>query len=129
MLRMLSADTDHVIIHNPLPMNAALGDEGAANHGRLVANPDALGWHLMVYGRDVGTPKTELPQNYPVRQNREASQAVARIGQLPLDRVLFARQHPMAIDTGAFHNDVVMVADGDHLLLHETCLVDQEDCL
>ena len=52
--------------------------------------------------------------------------AVARLGRLQPDRVLFVRQHPRAIDAGAFHNDVVMVGDGTRLLLHEYCLVEQE---
>jgi succinylarginine dihydrolase len=51
--------------------------------------------------------------------------AVARLGQLQADRALFVRQHPRAIDAGAFHNDVVMVGDAARLLLHEYCLVEQ----
>jgi succinylarginine dihydrolase len=40
-----------------------------------------------------------------------------------------ARQNPQAIDAGAFHNDVVMVGDGDRLLVHEQCLTNQEEVL
>jgi succinylarginine dihydrolase len=51
--------------------------------------------------------------------------AVARLGQLLPQRVCFARQQARAIDAGAFHNDVVMVGDGDRLLIHEHCLHEQ----
>jgi len=54
---------------------------------------------------------------------------VARLGCLQPDRALFVRQHPSAVDAGAFHNDVVMVGDGTRLLLHEYCLVEQETVL
>jgi succinylarginine dihydrolase len=42
---------------------------------------------------------------------------------------VFARQHPRAIAAGAFHNDVVMVATCERLLLHESSLVDQDTVL
>jgi len=55
--------------------------------------------------------------------------AVARLGRLQPERALFVRQHPRAIDAGAFHNDVVMVGDSLRLLLHEYCLVEQQTVL
>jgi succinylarginine dihydrolase len=74
-------------------------------------------------------PRGQLPRAFPARQSREASQAVVRLGQGQPERILFAAQHPRAIDAGAFHNDVVMVGDRDRLLLHEHCLLDQEEVL
>jgi len=125
MLRQLFRDPARVVVHDPLPPNPVLSDEGAANHCRLGASPADRGWHLFVYGRAPDTPQRDLPRAFPARQTSEASMAVARLGQLHLDRGVFVRQHPRAIDAGAFHNDVVMVGDGARLLLHEYCLVEQ----
>lgn len=129
MLRVLFPDARAVVIHDALPANPAWGDEGAANHCRL-ATPDAAhGVHLLVYGRAADLAQEALPHTFPARQSREASQAVVRLGRLRPACALLARQHPQAIDAGAFHNDVVMVGDGDRLLLHERCLLDQEEVL
>ena len=129
MLRLLFRDANLVVVHDPLPPNPALSDEGAANHCRLAVHQADGGWHLFVYGRARDTLKQDLPRTFPARQSCEASMAVARLGRLQPDRALFVRQHPGAIDAGAFHNDVVMVGDGTHLLLHEYCLVEQEAVL
>jgi succinylarginine dihydrolase len=126
MLRALFRDTTRVVVHDPLPPNPALSDEGAANHTRLTAPQADGGWHLFVYGRAGETLPQDLPRTFPARQRAEASRAVARLGHLQPDRALFVRQHPRAIDAGAFHNDVVMVGDGTRLLVHEYGLVEQE---
>ncbi len=122
-LRALFAGLPSALVHEPLPPLQALGDEGAANHTRLCGD-DGVGHHLFVYGRggDAGGPG---PPRLPARQALAASQAVARIAGLPRARALFARQHPAAIDAGAFHNDVVMVGADGLLLLHQAALVDQ----
>ncbi|MDZ7379975.1 MAG: N-succinylarginine dihydrolase, partial [candidate division KSB1 bacterium] len=129
MLRHLFRDPDLVLVHGPLPANPALSDEGAANHCRLAASRAERGWHLFVYGRTHDTPQHDLPRRFPARQSCEASMAVARLGRLLPGQALFARQHPRAIDAGAFHNDVVMVGDGPRLLLHEQSLVEQDTVL
>lgn len=129
MLRHLCRDPDLIVVHDPLPANPALSDEGAANHCRLAANPADCGWHLFVYGRAHDTPQRDLPRVFPARQSCEASMAVARLGRLSPGHALFVRQHPRAINAGAFHNDVVMVGDGARLLLHEYGLVEQEAVL
>ena len=129
MLRLLFRDANLVVIHDPLPSNPALSDEGAANHARLAAQQADGGWHLFVYGRAGETLQQDLPRTFPARQCAEASRAVARLGHLQPDRALFVRQHPRAIDAGAFHNDVVMVGDGTRLLVHEYGLVEQEAVL
>jgi succinylarginine dihydrolase len=118
--RSIFRDPARVAIHDPLPSLPALGDEGAANHTRL-HRPGMPALHVFVHGREgEGTPG-----RYPARQAREASVAVARLGTLPEDRALHLRQHPAAIDAGAFHNDVVMVGDGDVVLVHERAWADQ----
>ncbi len=129
MLRVLFPDPSLIVVHDPLPVNPALSDEGAANHWRLTPHPATGGWHLFVYGRAADAPRETLPQMFPARQSREASQAVARTGRLPAERALFVQQQPRAIDAGAFHNDVVMVGDCHHLLIHEDGLAQQEDVL
>ena len=105
-----------------LPTHASLGDEGAANHSRVVG-PNGV-CHVFVYGHD-----GDATTRFPARQSLTASHAVARLLHLPPERCLFVRQSPVAIDGGAFHNDVVMVGCDDHLLLHETAWVDQDAVL
>ena len=125
MLRRLFADGQRFVVHDPLPCTAALGDEGAANHHRAVGAQGAC--HLFVHGRAANTPADELPTRYAPRQWREASAAVARLGGATA--VVHARQHPAAIDAGAFHNDVVMVGSRERILVHERALVDQAQAL
>jgi succinylarginine dihydrolase len=129
MFRHLFPDTALVHVHAPLPPGPALSDEGAANHSRLAPSQADQGLHLFVYGRAYDTATSDLPRKFPARQCREASQAVARLGLLPPHRAMWARQHPRAIDAGAFHNDVVMVATGERLLLHEYSWVEQDTVL
>lgn len=106
----------------PLPEHVDLGDEGAANHTRIRGS---LGYcHLFVHGRDHATP----PGRHPARQTRAASEAVARLLGVT-GEALHARQHPAAIEAGAFHNDVVMVGQGDRLLVHRQAWVDQPQVL
>ena len=101
-------------VHDALP--AAFGDEGAANHMRLTSAHDSAGVEIFVYGEDGG--------RFPARQNRRASEAVARAHRLDPARTLFVRQSPAAIDAGAFHNDVVAVANESVLFAHEQAFAD-----
>lgn len=120
-LRDLLAKVDEVVVHDPLPALGDLGDEGAANHSRVWA-AGAPAVHLFVYGRTAGERQTT---RLPARQTREAGAAVARLAALPEAQVMHVRQHPAAIDAGAFHNDVVMVGDGARVLLHAEAWTDQ----
>jgi succinylarginine dihydrolase len=113
-LQLAFAD-DAFRVHGPVP--APFGDEGAANHMRLAASHDAPGIEVFVYGV-AGGP-------FPARQHREASEAVARRHGLDLERVLFVRQSDEAIAAGAFHNDVVAVANGRVLFAHEQAFGDK----
>jgi succinylarginine dihydrolase len=101
-------------VHAALP--ASFGDEGAANHMRLAASHSAPGAEIFVYGEDGGT--------FPARQNCRASQAIARRHGLAAKRTLFAAQSAAAIDAGAFHNDVVAVANERVLFAHEQAFAD-----
>ncbi len=94
-------------VHSPVP--APFGDEGAANHMRLCAHHGAPGVEVFVYGVRGG--------RFPARQHVEASKAVARVHGV--SDALFVAQSEAAIAAGAFHNDVVAVANERVLFTHE----------
>ena len=110
----LTFAADAFAVHGPVP---AFGDEGAANHMRLAPAHGEPGVEIFVYGVSGGP--------YPARQSIEASKAVARLHQLDPDRTLFAAQSEDAIAAGAFHNDVVAVANGRVLFAHEQAFADK----
>ncbi len=112
---------DRFAHHEPLTGGVHLGDEGAANHNRFCTDYGATGVHLFVYGRRAFESAEAL--TFPGRQTLEASQAVARQHGLG-DRAIFAQQSPLAINAGAFHNDVVAVCNKDTFLYHEQAFVD-----
>ncbi|HMP46544.1 MAG TPA: N-succinylarginine dihydrolase [Sphingopyxis sp.] len=103
-------------VHPPVP--APFGDEGAANHMRLCKGHDAPGVEIFVYGLSGG--------RFPARQHLDASKAIARRHRLDPERTLFLRQSDVAIQGGAFHNDVVAVANEHVLFTHETAFEDRE---
>lgn len=117
-LELAFADRDHFSVHAPVP--SPFGDEGAANHMRLCPGHDAPGVEIFVYGKSGGP--------FPARQHIEASKAVARKHGLEEDRVIFAQQSEIAIAAGAFHNDVVAVANERVLFTHEQAF-EQPDAL
>ncbi|MBN8807603.1 MAG: N-succinylarginine dihydrolase [Sphingomonas sp.] len=102
-------------VHGPVP--APFGDEGAANHMRLCEQHGAPGVELFVYGEPGG--------RFPARQRREACEAVARAHRLDPVRTIFAQQSNEAIAAGAFHNDVVAVANERVLFAHEQAFEDK----
>jgi succinylarginine dihydrolase len=113
-LRIAFADTAHFAVHDAIP--ACFGDEGAANHMRMAAHHGAPGIELFVYGRPGGL--------FPARQHEQASRAVARLHGLAPARTLFVEQSAEAIAAGAFHNDVVAVANERVLFTHEQAFAD-----
>ncbi len=123
-LRAIFPDEAAFAHHPPLPAAAHLSDEGAANHLRLARSHGEAGLEIFVYGRRAFHPEERQPVRFPARQTREASEAVARLHQLDPARALFVQQHPAAIDAGAFHNDVVAVANENVLLYHELAFLD-----
>jgi succinylarginine dihydrolase len=114
-LRLAFAD-DHFRVHAPIP--APFGDEGAANHMRLAPWHESAGVEIFVYGVSGG--------GFPARQHEQASRAIARRHGLDPSRSLFIEQSPEAIAAGAFHNDVVAVANGPVLFTHERAFADRE---
>ena len=63
---------------------------------------------------------------FPARQHIEASKAIARLHRLDPERTMFAAQSEEAIAAGAFHNDVVAVANGPVLFAHEKAFADRD---
>jgi succinylarginine dihydrolase len=108
-LKLAFANDQHFAVHGPI--STPFGDEGAANFMRLCASHDQPGIEIFVYGKTGGP--------FPARQHIEASKAIARAHQLDLARTLFVQQSEMAIAAGAFHNDVVAVANERVLFTHE----------
>lgn len=123
-LRAIFADPERFAHHAPLPGTPALGDEGAANHTRLCADYGMPGVELFVYGRSEFDKAASGPVRYPARQTLEASAAIARLHGLAPGAVVFAQQHPAAIDAGVFHNDVIAVGNRDLLLCHAAAFND-----
>jgi succinylarginine dihydrolase len=115
-LRVAFADAAHFAVHPPVP--PAFGDEGAANHMRLCAAHDTPGVEIFVHGVRGGP--------FPARQHLEASRAVARLHRLDAARTLFVTQSEAAIAAGAFHNDVVAVANERLLFAHEQAFEDRD---
>ena len=103
-------------VHAAVP--PIFGDEGAANHMRMARDHAAPGLEIFVFGEDGGP--------FPARQSRRASEAVARLSGLDPARTIFAQQSPQAIAAGAFHNDVVAVANETVLFAHEHAFADAQ---
>jgi succinylarginine dihydrolase len=114
-LALAFADEAHFRVHRPVP--PSFGDEGAANHMRFCEAHDAPGLEVFVFGRGGGA--------FPARQHEQASRAVARLHHLAPERTLFIEQNPAAIAAGAFHNDVVAVANATVLFTHAEAFADQ----
>jgi succinylarginine dihydrolase len=115
IVRRIFADERHFAVHAPLPACLQLADEGAANHTRLFETYDQSGVEIFTFGREGDAS----PTRFPARQTLRASQVIARSHGLRPDRTIFVRQSSVAIDAGAFHNDVVAVGNRNLLLLHE----------
>ncbi len=115
-LQIAFADQRHFAVHGPVP--APFGDEGAANHMRLCDGHGAQGVEIFVYGK-AGGP-------FPARQHIEAGKAIARRHGLAPERTVFIQQSETAIAAGAFHNDVVAVANETVLFTHEQAFEDRE---
>lgn len=110
--------------HDPLPAHDYFADEGAANHIRFAKSHANPGVHLFVYGNSRITDDEIVPQKYPARQSKEASQAIAELHKIYPKQVIIAQQNPKAIDAGVFHNDVISTGNENVYLLHEESFID-----
>ncbi len=129
ILKAIFRDPSTFAHHSPLPSSAAFQDEGAANHSRFCKNYGEPGLQFFVYGRTAFQKSKVEPKNFPARQTREASVALARLHRLDPNRVVYAQQNPDAIDAGAFHNDVVAVGNSNVLFFHENAFLDTEEVI
>ena len=116
MLEVAFGDKDHFTVHDIAPMT--FGDEGAANHMRFCEGHGSEGVEVFVYGRPGG--------RFPARQHEQASRIVARRHGLAPERTVFIEQNPAAIEAGAFHNDVVSVANERVLFTHAEAFADRQ---
>jgi len=116
MLEVAFGNREHFTVHDIAPMT--FGDEGAANHMRLCEGHGGAGVEVFVYGRPGG--------KFPARQHEQASRLVARAHGLDLACTVFVEQNPAAIEAGAFHNDVVSVANERVLFTHAEAFADQQ---
>ncbi len=119
LLREIFADAELFAVHEPLPAHAMFGDEGAANHTRLLTSAGAL--HLFVHGDGQGRP-----MRYPARHTQAASAAIARRHGLTPEQVLHLQQAPAAIDAGVFHNDVIAMGHERWFFAHEAAFAEGE---
>jgi len=116
MLRTVLANPQHFVVHSAV--TPKFGDEGAANHMRMGTAHGAAGIEIFVYGETV-------PGGFPARQDRRSSEAIARRHGLNPAHTYFAEQSKAAIAAGAFHNDVVAVANERVLFAHEQAFEDK----
>ena len=121
VLRTIFADERRFVVHDPLPGGGQLADEGAANHVRLETSLGSA--HVFAWGRR-GWGSFAGPRVHPARQSHEAGLALARLHRLDPLRAFFPQQDPEGIDAGAFHTDVLAVANGRFLMLHELAFAD-----
>jgi succinylarginine dihydrolase len=118
-LQVAFGRTGHFTIHGPVP--PAFGDEGAANHMRVATSHGEAGLEVFVFGVSGGA--------FPARQHVEASRAIARRHGLDPQRTMLVEQSEEAIAAGAFHNDVVAVANERVLFAHEKAFADKQPLL
>ncbi len=121
-LGAMFSEAKHFVVHEPLPEALPFADEGAANHGRFAPSHGEPGTHLFVFGRDVADPV--MADGFPRRQTRLAGELISQSHQHDPAKVIYARQAARAIDAGAFHNDVVSVANEGVLFSHEAAFAD-----
>lgn len=111
-LRKLLPDSFRV--HDGLPGGHAMRDEGAANHMRLAVDNGDAAIDVFVYGD--GAPD---PVRYMPRQSQASFAAIARRHGLAARDFFLLKQSAVAIDAGAFHNDVVAISHGRMMIHHE----------
>ncbi|MGV6800568.1 MAG: N-succinylarginine dihydrolase [bacterium] len=128
ILKTIFSNKEYFSHHAPVFYGGAMGDEGAANHGRFSNSHGEQGVELFVYGRSAFETLNK-DYHFPPRQAMETSHAIATTHQLKGGSVVFTRQSMAAINAGAFHNDVVSVTNGNVLFYHEQAFDNKTQCL
>jgi succinylarginine dihydrolase len=121
VLARIFADQTRFTHHPPLPACQAFADEGGANQMRLSPGGGTAGIELFVFGREGDRRPVG---RHPARQSRAASEAIARLHGLAVDRTILLRQNEAAISAGVFHNDVIALGTGNLLIVHEEAYAD-----
>ena len=116
-LRRIFRDERQFAVHAALAPASHFADEGAANHMRIAPSHGERGTNIFVHA-----PAAE--GRFPGRQNPRAGQAVARIAGLA--NAIHTPQAGVAIEAGAFHNDVVAVANEAVLFAHHQAFDDRD---
>lgn len=129
ILRTIFPNPHFFVHHDPLPSGSYFSDEGAANHSRFCSKYGNPGVQLFVYGRSGFRLLPLRSTTFPARQTYEASQALSRLHKLYPQHLIFAQQHPEAIDAGVFHNDVIAVGNQHVFLYHEQAFVDKDSVI
>jgi len=129
ILRRIFNDESKFTHHMPLPGSLNFSDEGAANHTRLCSHHGTTGLELFVYGKEDVEESSRMPLFFPLRQTFEASRAVARLHKLDLEKTIFARQSPEAINAGVFHNDVISVGNRNVLFFHSQAFCNSDSLI
>jgi len=127
VLGAIFASDRHFNVHDAVPFHT-FGDEGAANHCRLARSHGERGLEIFVYGKSAFA--RDGHGGFSARQAMEASHIVASQHQLWAGGgALLAQQSKIAIDGGAFHNDVVAVSNGPVLMFHARAFEQRESFL
>ncbi len=126
LLEIIFSDPEVFVHHPSLPAAYQFSDEGAANHVRLCKSHRERGLELFVYGKKVLGCSSEGIVAFPQRQTYEASSAIARLHKLAPGNTIFARQNPLAIEAGVFHNDVIAVGNENVFFFHSQAFADSQ---
>lgn len=118
-------------IHEALSGGWPMRDEGAANHMRFWNPKNQRGIELFVYGDDIGesadpTSTTQMRKDFLPRHGALASRSIARLHNLATNQAFFLKQHPLAIASGVFHNDVIATSNEQCLFYHQDAFDDSE---
>jgi succinylarginine dihydrolase len=111
-------------LHYALPPGEFTGDEGAANHMKVNRNHSEVGFDFFVYGKSHEC--LERPKKFQARQDRFASESVARLHQLDNKKMWFFQQSPQAIDAGVFHHDVIGLNTAGLMILHREAFIHED---
>ena len=122
IMQRLLGNNKYFCVHKALPAHSLFGDEGAANHMRMCADHGGQALEIFVFGRD-GFEKYDA--EFPARQTLQTGEAIMRKHGLKQNLTLHLQQGKKAIAAGAFHNDVVAIANRNVLFYHEFAFEDK----
>jgi succinylarginine dihydrolase len=122
ILKAIFSNEAYFEVHEPVPF-PTFGDEGAANHLRFTRSHGEPGVEMFVYGRSAFAK--DGVGRFGSRQAMEAGHVVATTHKLRRGGANLAQQSKIAIDAGAFHNDVVSASNEGVFLLHQDTFENQ----